>query len=180
MTDLEDPNPGVWKAPARKEPTPEQFNKHVIVPNRPNPSLLAALTHFAGGEVDPAELDLLLSAVNSDKLKDAAEEFEIQTGRDSRLYLRKLTAMALPRNRPPEKPPAPDAFERHSINLPCGDRIHYSNIEVVTTCLKCGSKFSFLELVPALAKLLKDNPDLSDNSTHARSRMDIFQGLRGK
>jgi hypothetical protein len=180
MVDLEDPNPGVWKAPERKPVLPEQMNRHLDVPKPVPQNLLTALMKFAGGEIEPAELDLLLDAISKDTLKAVYEEFEILSGKDSRLYARKLTSLAINRRAPPEKPPTPDAFERHSITLPCGDKLHYSNVEIISTCLRCGAQFNIMELVPALKKLLGSNPDIVQNSTQARSRFDVFNGLRGK
>jgi hypothetical protein len=180
MADLEEPNPGVWKPPERKVALPERYNVHLDVAKPVNQNVLVALMKFHAGEIEPGDLDLLLKAVATDTLKDVAEEFEIASGADYRRYARKLTALAIEKNRPPEKPPAPDAFSRHSITLPCGDQIHYSNVEVVTTCLKCGAQFNLMELVPILKKLLDSNPDIVQNSTQARSRFDVFNGLRGK
>jgi len=180
MVDMESPSEKDWKAPERKPVGPEKLNIHTDVPNQIDRSILSALIHFAGGEVTPVEIDVLMEAVAKDTLKTASEEYEIATGQDFRRIQRKIVAMAIARAPQRVGKPMRDEFEVHSIILPCGHSKHVSDIEITTTCNQDGRRFGLLELVPLIAKLLDEHTELKNNSTRAKSRFDIFSGLRGK
>ena len=145
--------------------------------NTGSPSLLQALSSFQNGDVHPDNLAVLFHAMDDQSIFPVGEEWEIQYGRSFKVLFRRLEMIRAGQSRPEPKPLA-DAFEAHRITLPCGDKIHYSNVEPVTTCHQCGSKFTMEEIYPKVIELMEKNPELSQNQAKSRSRMDLWNALK--
>jgi hypothetical protein len=163
-------------------------SKYVDAPKQALPTITTSLVHYASGDIVPEELEqVLLPAVTNEAILASRDDFELSSGKDFRIYHRKLVALLQSREREREqlsKPEPVSAFEAHQIKLPCPTGphpIHYSNIgPAETTCPQCGTKYALRQLFPLLEELFKRCPDLETNSTRPRSRWDFFNAMRGK
>lgn len=162
----------------RKARENERGKIFLPTPKQAPAGVMTALIEYSAG--DATNIALLLD--NIEDLPKYEIEFKIATGKDFDMLYYRLIALA--KNKGAESIPKPESigvFERHQIVLPCcGFRLHYSNLEAITTCLGCGKKHELPTLTPLLKKLLKENPDLKNNQSRIKSMWDLFTGMRGK